>query len=166
MRGVTAHPGPVPRVGRRPNRQRRDFCRWVREQTTQLDVLINNAGGAKGLDPVAQGKDDDWEFMLQTNVLGVLRMTRAVLPLLTTNPGSTILNIGSIAGRVVYEGGAATAPRKPPNSRSPAPSALSSAARACGSALSIPVSLRPSSHSCVSTGMPIGPNRSTGEPFP
>ncbi len=83
------------------------FATWVRGHTATLDVLINNAGGAKGLDPVAEGKDRDWEFMLQTNVLGLLRMTRAMLPLLTSNPGSTILNIGSIAGRVVYEGGAA-----------------------------------------------------------
>ena len=84
-----------------------DFMGWVRAQTAMLDVLINNAGGAKGLEPVAEGKDEDWEFMVQTNVLGVLRMTRAALPLLVKNPGSYILNVGSIAGRVAYEGGAA-----------------------------------------------------------
>jgi 3-hydroxy acid dehydrogenase / malonic semialdehyde reductase len=72
-----------------------------------LHVLINNAGGAHGLDPVAQGKDADWETMLQTNVLGVLRMTRAALPLMLNNSGSSILNIGSTAGHVAYEGGAA-----------------------------------------------------------
>jgi NADP-dependent 3-hydroxy acid dehydrogenase YdfG len=83
------------------------FIAWVRPLTTTLDVLINNAGGAHGLDPVAQGKDADWEAMLQTNVLGVLRMTRAALPLMLHNPGSTILNIGSLAGRTAYEGGAA-----------------------------------------------------------
>jgi len=83
------------------------FAKWVRGQTGKVDVLVNNAGGALGLEPVAQGKDEDWETMLQTNVLGVLRMTRALLPLMLTNPGSYILNIGSIAGRVVYEGGAA-----------------------------------------------------------
>ena len=72
-----------------------------------LHVLINNAGGALGLEPVAEGKDEDWETMMQTNVLGVLRMTRAALPLLRHNAGSSILNIGSYAGHAVYEGGAA-----------------------------------------------------------
>jgi 3-hydroxy acid dehydrogenase/malonic semialdehyde reductase len=83
------------------------FADFARKHTATLDVLINNAGGAKGLDKVADGKDDDWEFMMQTNVLGVLRMTRAVLPMMTANPGSSIINIGSIAGRTAYEGGSA-----------------------------------------------------------
>jgi len=83
------------------------FFKWVRSLTEKIDVLINNAGGAKGLDKVADAKDEDWEFMMQTNVLGVLRMTRACLPLMTNNPGASILNIGSIAGRTAYEGGAA-----------------------------------------------------------
>ena len=84
-----------------------EYVQWVRTQTDKIDVLVNNAGGALGLDPVATGKDDDWEWMMQSNVLGVLRVTRACLPLMLNNPGSYIINIGSVAGRIAYEGGAA-----------------------------------------------------------
>jgi 3-hydroxy acid dehydrogenase / malonic semialdehyde reductase len=83
------------------------FVKWARTKTKQVDVLVNNAGGALGMDTVAEGKDEDWETMLQTNVLGVLRVTRAVLPLMPHDAGSSIINIGSLAGRTAYEGGAA-----------------------------------------------------------
>ena len=83
------------------------FVQWVRTLTSRVDVLINNAGGALGLDSVATGKDEDWETMFQSNVLGLLRVTRAVLPLLPHDAGASILNVGSIAGRVAYEGGSA-----------------------------------------------------------
>lgn len=84
-----------------------EFIAWVRKTTSRLFVLVNNAGGALGLDTVAEGKDADWETMIQTNVLGVLRMVRATLPLMLICPGATIINIGSVAGRSAYEGGAA-----------------------------------------------------------
>ncbi|MGC9035265.1 MAG: SDR family NAD(P)-dependent oxidoreductase [Verrucomicrobiia bacterium] len=82
-----------------------EFVNWTKSFTDRLGVLVNNAGGAKGLDTVAEGKDEDWEFMIQTNVLGILRMCRACIPMMIKNPGSLIINIGSIAGRSVYEGG-------------------------------------------------------------
>ena len=91
-----------------------EFVGWAKKQISKgagksqfIDVLINNAGGALGLESVAEGKDEDWETMLQTNVLGVLRMTRAALPLMLGNPDGSILNIGSYAAHTVYEGGAA-----------------------------------------------------------
>ena len=90
------------------------FMDWAREklgtrnsERGALSVLINNAGGALGLDTVAEGKDEDWEAMFQSNALGVLRMTRAALPLLPHHAGASILNVGSIASRFVYEGGSA-----------------------------------------------------------
>lgn len=85
------------------------FVAWAREHlgSTGLQVLINNAGGAQGLDPVATGNDADWETMFQANTLGVLRMIRATLPLLPHHAGASILNVGSYAAHVAYEGGAA-----------------------------------------------------------
>jgi 3-hydroxy acid dehydrogenase / malonic semialdehyde reductase len=91
-----------------------DFVQWARKKLETknskpeaLHVLINNAGGALGMDMVAEGKDADWETMMQTNVLGVLRMTRAVLPLIPRDAGGSIINVGSYAAHVAYEGGAA-----------------------------------------------------------
>jgi NADP-dependent 3-hydroxy acid dehydrogenase YdfG len=84
------------------------FIRWAKPilgSEARVGVLINNAGGAHGLDTIATGKDADWDAMFQSNVLGLLRMTRAALPLL--KEGSSVLNIGSIAGHVAYEGAAA-----------------------------------------------------------
>jgi 3-hydroxy acid dehydrogenase/malonic semialdehyde reductase len=82
------------------------FAAWARAKAGHVDVLVNNAGGAHGLDTVTEGKDADWTTMLQTNVLGILRMTRAALPLMLGQPGGSIINIGSIAGHTAYEGGA------------------------------------------------------------
>lgn len=83
------------------------FAAWVRGLTGRVDVLINNAGGAMGLEPVVEGRDADWEGMMQSNVLGVLRMTRAILPLMLPHQAGIVINIGSIAARTAYEGGAA-----------------------------------------------------------
>jgi len=90
------------------------FMAWAKQKLGTKDskpetlhVLINNAGGALGLDTVATGKDEDWEGMMQSNVLGLLRVTRAALPLMPHDAGASILNLGSYAARVAYEGGSA-----------------------------------------------------------
>jgi len=81
------------------------FVAWVKSLTPRVDVLINNAGGAHGTETVLEGRDADWEAMVQSNLLGLMRVTRAVLPLMLPHQAGTILNIGSIAGRQPYEGG-------------------------------------------------------------
>jgi NADP-dependent 3-hydroxy acid dehydrogenase YdfG len=70
----------------------------------RLHVLVNNAGGARGLEPVAQAKDEDWSWMYEANVLGLMRVTRALLPKLEAGRGH-VVNVTSIAGREVYPGG-------------------------------------------------------------
>jgi 3-hydroxy acid dehydrogenase/malonic semialdehyde reductase len=80
------------------------FTAWAKEKAGSIHVLINNAGGAHGLDTIAQGKDADWEAMLQSNVLGILRVTRAALPLIPRDAGASIINLGSVAGYFAYEG--------------------------------------------------------------
>jgi NADP-dependent 3-hydroxy acid dehydrogenase YdfG len=68
-------------------------------------VLVNNAGGALGLDRVAESSDEQWSEMYDRNVLSILRMTRALLPRLIASRDGRIVNIGSVAGFHVYEGG-------------------------------------------------------------
>ncbi len=69
-------------------------------------LLVNNAGGALGLAPVAEADEDEWRAMYETNVLGVARMTRALLPALEAGGDGHVVTIGSIAGHEPYPGGA------------------------------------------------------------
>ena len=75
-------------------------------QLTACDVLVNNAGGARGLAPVAEADEEHWRWMYDANVLGVMRVTRALLPLIIAGGNGHIVTVGSIAGREVYDGGA------------------------------------------------------------
>jgi len=68
----------------------------------EIDVLVNNAGLAVGLNPVHEGMIDDWERMIDTNVKGLLYMTRFISPLMVARKQGHIINIGSIAGKEVY----------------------------------------------------------------
>jgi len=81
------------------------FTAAIAAEYGQVEILINNAGLAAGLQPLAQGNDDDWVQMMETNVLGLLRVTRAMLPLLRRAPRAHIVNLGSVAGFEVYPGG-------------------------------------------------------------
>jgi NADP-dependent 3-hydroxy acid dehydrogenase YdfG len=71
-----------------------------------LHLLVNNAGGARGMDPVASGSAADWQWMYDVNVLGTLRVTQALLPALEAGGQGTIVTMGSTAAFTVYEGGA------------------------------------------------------------
>ncbi|MGC4866894.1 SDR family oxidoreductase [Micromonospora sp. DT53] len=70
-----------------------------------VTLLVNNAGGARGLDPVESGSVADWQWMYDVNVLGTLRVTQALLPALEASGSGTIVVVSSTAGLSVYEGG-------------------------------------------------------------
>ncbi|GAB4012608.1 SDR family NAD(P)-dependent oxidoreductase [Nocardioides ultimimeridianus] len=82
-----------------------DVARLTDAVGPELNVLVNNAGGAFGLSPVAEADVDEWRRMYEVNVLGLMRVTRALLPALIASGDGLILNVGSTAGRGVYEGG-------------------------------------------------------------
>ena len=82
------------------------FVTEVSKRFGRIDVLVNNAGLALGLTPIENGKDDEWMQMWEVNVLGLMRMTRACLPLLRKARHGHIVNLGSIAGFETYKGGA------------------------------------------------------------
>lgn len=71
----------------------------------QIDVLINNAGLALGLEPEYEGSFEDWDVMIDTNIKGLLTMTRLVVPRMVRRDSGHIINIGSVAGDAAYAGG-------------------------------------------------------------
>lgn len=81
------------------------FASLSAERLNKLQILVNNAGLAVGRGPIDSGLTDDWNRMIDTNVKGLLYVTRAIAPILKQNGGGHIVNIASIAGKEVYAGG-------------------------------------------------------------
>ncbi|MEU6185995.1 SDR family NAD(P)-dependent oxidoreductase [Nocardia sp. NPDC047038] len=83
-----------------------ESVRAFTEAVERVDVLVNNAGGAKGLAPVAEADLDDWRWMWETNVLGTLRVTKALLPKLIASGDGLIVTVTSVAAFTAYDNGA------------------------------------------------------------
>ncbi len=82
-----------------------DTVAGMPDEWKNIDILVNNAGLSVGLEHLDKGNPDDWDRMVDTNVKGLLYVTRAVAPLMVAREKGYIFNIGSIAGKGVYEGG-------------------------------------------------------------
>ncbi|GAB11642.1 putative oxidoreductase [Gordonia araii NBRC 100433] len=72
----------------------------------RVDVLVNNAGGAKGLAPVAEAVEEDWRWMWETNVIGTMRITKALLPALEASGDGLVVTVTSVAALEAYDNGA------------------------------------------------------------
>ena len=77
----------------------------LREQVATIDILVNNAGLAAGMATIDEGDTDDWDAMIDTNVKGLLYITRQVAPMLKAQASGHIINIGSTASKLVYKNG-------------------------------------------------------------
>lgn len=82
------------------------FCRQFSKELKNCTVLVNNAGLARGVSKAQDAELQDWNLMIETNVTAVFRLTRLLLPKMLEHSTSTIVNLGSVAGRWVYPGGA------------------------------------------------------------
>ncbi|MBQ7415139.1 MAG: SDR family oxidoreductase [Prevotella sp.] len=89
----------------RDREKAKKFLNELPEQWQDIDVLVNNAGLALGLEPEYEGNLDDWETMIDTNIKGLLTMTRLIVPGMVKRNSGHIINIGSVAGDAAYAGG-------------------------------------------------------------
>ena len=87
------------------NNQVKKAIESVPDEFKKIDILINNAGNAHGLDKIQDGNVEDWDNMIDSNVKGFLYVAKAVIPRMVQNSSGHIINIGSLAGREVYEKG-------------------------------------------------------------
>lgn len=77
----------------------------LKKEVNAIDILVNNAGLAAGFGTIDEGNTDDWDVMIDTNIKGLLYVTRQVAPLMKANARGHIINMGSIAGKNVYRNG-------------------------------------------------------------
>ncbi len=95
------------------------LANFLHENSIQPDLLVNNAGLAVGTNPIQQGIVDDWERMIDTNIKGLLYISRAISSLMIAQGFGHIINIGSIAGKEAYPGAMFIAPLNMPSKGSP-----------------------------------------------
>jgi NADP-dependent 3-hydroxy acid dehydrogenase YdfG len=81
------------------------FVDYIKTESIEIDLLVNNAGLALGLESADKALDSDWQTMLDTNIKGLIFMTKAILPQMVAAKSGHIINIGSIAGSYAYPGG-------------------------------------------------------------
>lgn len=81
------------------------LLKLIGEERLSIDLLVNNAGLAVGLEPIHEGVVDDWERMIDTNIKGLLYVSRAISPLMVAKKSGHIINIGSVAGKENYPAG-------------------------------------------------------------
>ena len=89
----------------RDRQKAKKYIDGLPEGWREIDVLVNNAGLALGLEPEYQGNQEDWEVMIDTNVKGLLTMTRLIVPGMVERNRGHVINIGSVAGDAAYAGG-------------------------------------------------------------
>jgi NADP-dependent 3-hydroxy acid dehydrogenase YdfG len=83
-----------------------DSVAGLAENLPEVSVVVNNAGGALGLEPIPEADEENWRQMYETNVLGVMRVTKTLLPALERSGDGHVVVVGSVAGLEVYPGGA------------------------------------------------------------
>ena len=89
----------------RNNSDVKNALAFLPEKFSTIDILINNAGNAHGLDPIQTGAIEDWDAMMDINVKGLLYVSKAIIPQMTDRKSGHIINIGSSAGKEVYPNG-------------------------------------------------------------